>query len=315
MSIETAMPKLLELEPLRVATAAALLLLAALPARALTINASFDATINANPTAKATILGAIATYQSLFSDPITVNIAFQNMATGLGMSNTNYVTLNYNSYQAALRADATSSSDATAMSFVPNAATDPVIGSNSLDVTNAQAAAVGLGPAMAVGLNGTVSLNLSLMNWDRVTIDAGKYDLQAVASHEINEVLGTASGIGFPNISPIDLFRYTLAGARTFTTLGDDAYFSINGSTQLARFNQNAGGDYADFWSTGAHTPQVQDAFGTAGATPNLGVEIVMLDVVGFNLVSAVPEPSSMAMMFGGVLLIGGMARRRQQAA
>ena len=308
------MPKLVKLEPLRVATAAALLLLAALPARALTINASFDATINANPTAKATILGAIATYQSLFSDPITVNIAFQDMATGLGQSNTFYVTKDYATYQAALRADATSASDVTAMSHVPVAAVDPVTGSANIDITWAQAAAVGL--SAPVGTNGTVSLNLALMNWDRVTINPGKVDLQAVASHEINEVLGTASGIGFPpNITPIDLFRYTLAGARTHTTTGDDAYFSIDGTTQLTRFNQTAGGDYGDLWSIGAHTPQVQDAFGTAGATPNLGVEIVMLDVVGYNLVSAVPEPSSMVMMFGGMLLIGGMARRRQQAA
>ena len=108
------------------------------------------------------------------------------------------------------------------------------------------------------------------------------------------------------------MFRYTLAGARTFTTAGDDAYFSIDGgATRLVRFNQNPGGDYGDWFSFGGpHTPRVQDAQGTPGATPDLGVEITALDVVGFTL-AAVPEPETYAMMLAGLAALGWLARRR----
>ena len=46
-----------------------------------------------------------------------------------------------------------------------------------------------------------------------------------------------------------------------------------------------------DWWTAGTHTPQVQDAFATAGATPSLGVELTVLDVVGWDLFSAVATP------------------------
>ena len=43
----------------------------------------------------------------------------------------------------------------------------------------------------------------------------------------------------------------------------------------------------------------MQNAFGTPGATPNLGTaEITALDVIGYN-VSAIPEPSSAALLLG----------------
>jgi len=114
-----------------------------------------------------------------------------------------------------------------------------------------------------------------------------------VASHETDEVLGTSSGVNQANIAPPDLFRYTSAGVRNFTTAGDNAWFAIDPAVPLVQYNQNSGGDFGDWWSTGAHTPRVQDAFGTPGATPNLGVELTVLDVVGWDLVTGpVPAPA-----------------------
>jgi hypothetical protein len=102
----------------------------------------------------------------------------------------------------------------------------------------------------------------------------------------MDEVLGLGSAL--PSLTdpfPEDLFRYDSSGNRNFTTSGDDAYFSLDGTNLLARFNQDSSGDYGDWWSIGSHTPQVQDAFATPGATPNLGVELTALDVVGYDLV------------------------------
>ena len=74
--------------------------------------------------------------------------------------------------------------------------------------------------------DGTVYLNLNAMNDSRsnpASAATGKYDLETVAMHEIDEVLGLGStlGQGFPGpyntyMSPEDLFRYDASGKRTF---------------------------------------------------------------------------------------------------
>ena len=109
---------------------------------------------------------------------------------------------------------------------------------------------------------------------------------------------------------PEDLFRYASDGSVSYTTTGDDAYFSLDGVTKLARFNQgnNFGGDYGDWWSNNGFgnpgpnpPPQVQDAFAYPGVHPTLGVEAVALDVIGYDM-SAIPEPSSGTIFTIGIL-------------
>jgi PKD domain len=82
-----------------------------------------------------------------------------------------------------------------------------------------------------------------------------------------------------------DLFRYDHSGARSFnTSLSTQAFYSIDGGhTDLAEFNQSQNGDFSDWFSTAAHTPRVQDAFASPGATPNLGVELTRLNVLGYK--------------------------------
>ena len=158
------------------------------------------------------------------------------------------------------------------------------------------------------------------MNLDRTSTDLYKYDLMAVASHEIDEVLGLGSalnGLSNGTASPtgavwgMDLYRYDQSGTRSFNaTLSSQAYFSINGgATDLAQFNQTAGGDFSDWYSTSPHTPQVQDAFGTPGSTPNLGVELTALDVLGYDLQS--PEPPTAMLVVAALVVFGGLTRRR----
>ena len=76
-------------------------------------------------------------------------------------------------------------------------------------------------------------------------------------------------------------------------------------------FSENQSGNGSDFgdWATGP-TPQVQDAFGTPGASINLGPnERTALDVIGYNLVP-VPEPGIGALLLGGLTAIGILRRR-----
>jgi len=272
--------------------------LATLPGN-LVITPIFDTTITSDANAAtimSTINAAIAVYESKFSDPITVVIKFQKVGSGLGQSSTYYGSISYTTYLSALAADATTADDATALATLPVGPNNPVTGDANMDVTTANLRALGFAATPPGGIDSTVGLNTAIMNLDRSSINPGKYDLMAVASHEIDEALGFGSALnGASNGGPTptgavwgqDLFRYALppAGTRSFNTIAaSQAFFSIDGgATDLVRFNQQASGDFGDWFSTGPHTPQVQDAFGTAGATPDLGVELRALDVIGYD--------------------------------
>lgn len=239
-----------------------------------------------------TLIDTILTYETRFSDPVTVNITFVSTNSGLGESLTFSAPVNYSDFYNALVASAKTTNDAVVLAHLPNASTsgstDPVTGSTSIRLTTAHLRALGFNGSITN--DATIFLNMSIINVTRPPAVSTNYDLQAVASHEIDEVLGTISGVNQPNIRPADLFRFSGPGTRNYTTSGDSAYFSIDGgNTLLVQYNQNSQGDYGDWWSTGAHTPRVQDAFGTPAATPDLGVELTVLDSVGWTLVSAIP--------------------------
>ncbi len=299
----------------------------AVPAHAnLVINPTFDSTITSDvnaATIMSTIHAAIQVYENTFTDNITVNIKFQE-GGGLGSSSTWIYQRSYANYRADLVNDASTPDDNTALASLPVQANSPVDGNANLWLSHANLLAIGVNPgATPDGFDGTITLNTSIMNLDRITINPSKYDLMAVASHEIDEVLGLGSGLdllssGLDHLSrPEDLFRYSANGVRSYTTSSTaTSYFSIDGgATNLVGFNQSGGGsDYGDWVSSS--TPRVQDAYGTPGATPNLGVELVALDVIGYNRAMPAPEPSTLASAGLAVLMgLGYTWRRRKRTA
>ena len=303
---------------------AAVLGVVAVPAQAgLTFTTTFGATIDAG--AQAAIANGLSQYAPLFSDNVNVSLYFLSSGSGLGGSSTFSFGVAYNTFYSALVADGTSTVDATALlrlSVDGAGASNPVNGTGTLFQGRAGLAAVGINVSTA-GLDsgtgdgqyydGVIDLNLGIMNYDRITIDPTKYDLKAVLQHEVDEVMGSISNVGRSNPRPVDLFRFDDFGNRSFTTSGDNAYFSINGTTLLSRYNQDSRGDYGDWYSAfGGNTPQVQDAFSTPGATPDLGVEITLLDVIGWTRAGTnpAPEPGSLALL--GVALLGFAACRKR---
>jgi hypothetical protein len=269
-------------------------------AHGLTIMPTFDSSITGDPNGAAmmtAINAAIQVMQSNIVDNFTVYIQFVNDPNvDLGQSLTYGNSYAYGDYLAALRSLASDANDTNALSKLPKSAPDPVIGGNKIHLTLPLARWMGLawgtGPD---GVDSTISLNMPLMNFTRPATNSTNYDLQAVAEHEMDEVLGTSSGL--PATSPVwaaDLFRYTTNLVRTYTTSGDNAYFSLNGTNLLARYNMDPSGDFGDwwsaqdkFWAPPGHpvVPQVQDAFADPGKTLDLGTnELALLDVIGWTL-------------------------------
>jgi hypothetical protein len=267
----------------------------------LVINAIFDSTITSDPNAatiEGTINSLIALYEASFSDPVTVTINFQEMSSGLGESSTYYVPgVSYSTFLSMLGAAATTPNDTIALAHLPAGPSNPVNGSTTIALNLPSGRALGFSGRRWVPSfgqpDGFIYLNTSFMNLDRTSIDPAKYDLFAVTAHEIDEVLGLNSALdGLANGDPaptgdvgvMDLFRYDQDGNRSFdTSISSQAWFSLDGTTQLVQFNQYAGGDFHDWFSPGGPTPRVQDAFGTPGATPNLTVELIALDVIGYH--------------------------------
>jgi hypothetical protein len=303
------------------------------PASALTITATFDATITSDPQAStiiSTINSAIAQYQSKILDGTTEQILFYEKTTGLGSSHNSGLVVPYTTFVSALQANANSADDAVALSYLPAGPNNPVNNNanirmsqclsrtlglasapqgapayrRSLSISSIEPAGGGgtrehatltdLGPvSIEAATLDTIWLNTSICNLSPSQADPLKYSLFAVTCHEIDENLGFGSTLNStPNggptstnwVQPEDLFRYDPRGHRSWSsTLTDTAYCSFDGSTILARFNQDQDGDYSDWYSPGNQVPQVQDAFGTQGSTPQMGVEWRVLDAIGYR--------------------------------
>jgi hypothetical protein len=280
-----------------------------LPATGLIIQATFDSSITGNPNAaaiQAMINRAIAFHESLFTDPITIQIRFRYattapdgtpLATGrIAQSNFVFYFVPWSTYINALRADARTGNDNLANASLPGSEL-----SANIRPAAANGRAVGLNTPAAMFANGTVgaggpydgivTLNSSAPYQFNRPTGAANFDAQRATEHEMDEVIGLGSRLNAPgnDLRPQDLFSWSSHGIRNISTSGA-RYFSINGGAiNIVNFNQNPSGDLGDWASTScpqAH-PYVQNAFlcpGQASDVMATSPEGIDLDVIGYNL-------------------------------
>lgn len=285
----------------------------------LVINPTFDSTITSDPRSnaiQAMIISAIQAYQTLFSDPITVEIRFRFSdvdATGdpmdnlVGASNTTIYGVDWDTYITALKADAKTANDMTAIATLPTSSlTDRIV------AKSAAGRAVGLNtPPSDLGLggayDGAITLNSSKPLQFTRPVSAGNFDARMFIEHEIDEVLGLGSHLGSAQpqfLFSEDLFSWASLNARNTTATGQ-RHFSIDrGLHFIATFNQEEGGDFGD-WESEPQCPQnhtlVQNAFNCDGQSAEISAtspEGIALDVVGYDLVTGSPSNSG---VFGNI--------------
>jgi hypothetical protein len=279
----------------------------------LTIDANYDSSLTADQIA--TLQDAVNFFQNTYTNNVTLVIDFSAMSTGLGQSVSYVGQVPYQTIYNALKANASSAIQKTSVMSLPNQANDPVLGKPDLEVTTGDLKALGLLGNGMTPFDGSISLNTSLCYTNSQGVQMGKYMLQAVAEHEMDEVLGgggagSTIGEAGANAGMLDIFRYSANGVRSYSTSTTvSSYLSPDGGKSVINyFNQTGGGaDYGD-WKSSA-TPHVQDAFGSPGVlVPYSSDETNMMQMVGWNL-NAVPEPSSFAAF--GVLGLGLAFRRK----
>src|SRR5262245_50207248 len=179
------------------------------PQRRLTIIPVFDDSIAQNPNSQAIqamIFRAIGIYESLFSDPITIQILFRYSDTApngddlpegvIAQSSSTIYTLPWSQFINALRADATTNNDSKAIASLP---ASPL--SMNIAPSSANGRAVGLNtpPAIQFGpggpFDGIVTLNSAVpFSFTRPLI-SGSFDAQRAVEHEIDEVIGLGSHV------------------------------------------------------------------------------------------------------------------------
>lgn len=333
--------------------AAALTLLTAAPAGAITIIPTFDSSVTSLADA-ASVEAAFNTvahdYAISFTNPVTVNVTVSwgsvagqplpTNAVGASVDNL-YGYYSYSEVRAALAAaSASSPSDtalATALASMPLTAPPGV---SQYAIASAEAKALGLIPGDQASPDGYIGFAGVTSGYDFNPVDgvaAGTFDFEGVAAHEMAEVLGRISGLynAAPTYrTPFDLYRYRSSGVLDFT-YSHAAYFSINGGvTKLQNFNASTiGGDRGD-WKTLSTTSDVQDAFISTGRRYNIrAADLTALDVLGWGgsnvgdtkvsqptftafavATHAVPEPATWSLLIAGFGLMGAALRRRTAA-
>ncbi|MEZ6137395.1 MAG: NF038122 family metalloprotease [Pirellulaceae bacterium] len=313
----------------------------------LVININAGANLAANTQAMAAFERAAAQFENIFADDIVVNIdadlgAFANPNT-IGSASSVILNGDHDLVVGAMKADALADNDSI-IAFLPSAAqvnwSDGGAGTNGMiSAHKANLKALGFtGLDTAFGANdATITFNQAF-NFDFDNSDgvgAGLTDFETVAAHEIGHALGFSSVVdainaGATNVAPrtLDLFRFETASVpmteAEFTLATRSIRPGVNeafsDTENVWRFSTGLGsgggrdGRQASHWKadelTGTFIGLLDPTLASGVFYDLATADIRALDLIGYDFIVAVPEPSSIALV--GLAACMGLRRRRR---
>jgi hypothetical protein len=288
------------------------------------IHPTFDCSILSDPNSmaiQAMIMRAIAIYESLFSDPITIQILFRYSTTGpapcpsaspsaspsgtplppgvLATSSSTIYTVPWNDFINALRADAKTSNDIKANASLPGG---PL--STNIAPSSANGRAVSLNntlPAMCADghtgqcelgqgpYDGIVTLNSAQpFSFSRPLLN-GTFDAQRAVEHEIDEVMGLGSALN-RNGSPC--LSYEAESPSCPQPPGEECSIVAGGAVIQSCLNCSGGFDVG-FVGNNSGTLQFNQVFANASGRLNIRIWYANGDAVRYALLSVNGGPGT----------------------
>lgn len=297
-------------------------------------------TLASNTTALDAFRTAADRWSAIFNDNITMRIAadFTSLGAGvLGQASTAIIRTNYSTASNAMIADAAPYPDNALVAALPTSPTfiapsGVTVDSNLTDMSRANAKALGLVNATHNSLDATITFN-SDFNFDfdpSDGIDSNAFDFVAIAAHEIGHAMGFISSVDFVDggatevvATTLDLFRFEDNTANDPATLTDFTNFSRSLSPGVEANFDEISDEYrmaTGLTGDGTQASHWKDNLGIGLLDPTLAMgelgviteaDIRSFDLIGWDRIAAVPEPSSL-IAFGLAAIMGLFTRRRR---
>lgn len=260
------------------------------------INTTFDQTAGAAPDSfRSAVYSVTRVFSALFTEPLVINVAIGwGAVSGLtllpGVLGQTWVTkteaLTYREVVDALAAKASkSSTDIAALASLP--VEDPTRGGH-FSLPRATAKAIGLLAADHI-YDGYVAFSSTpgTFTFDQnARAVTGLYDFVAVVANEFSHLMGRTLGLGAPDYTLMDLFRYSAPGERALTAEGP-AYFSIDdGKTPLGPLSSQSLASKADWATSAGSTDAFRAAFSPGQSYEVSAADIVVMDALGWTVIS-----------------------------
>jgi Alpha-galactosidase, CBM13 domain/FG-GAP-like repeat len=267
----------------------------------LIINPTFDDSIINDPNSaviQAMISRAIGIYESLFSDPIRIEILFRYSTTApdgtplpagvLSSSRSVVYTVPWNGFVSALRADARTGNDHVANASLPGSALSANIAPSS---GNGRAVGLNTPPAMFpdghIGpggpFDGIVTLNSAQPFWFTRPLISGSFDAQRSVEHEIDEVIGLGSYLNTPS-APRPCLSYEAESVPPNT---------LTGGAVIQSCPTCSGGEDVGFVGNNSGTLQFNGITANASGRLNVRIWYTNGDAVRYALLSVNGSPGT----------------------
>jgi hypothetical protein len=124
---------------------------------------------------------------------------------------------------------------------------------------------------------------------------SNEYYFVGVLEHEITEVMGRTSYLDYSHAySAMDLFRYSAANTRQFST-GAPSYFSVNGgATDLNNWNNFQTGNSGDLgdWAPSAGNDAFDDNSNSGVINSLSSADFTLMNAIGWTTSSNTPTPT-----------------------